>query len=1110
MIKRLTILFFFFGCSICSLFADDEENLRNYYNTLLPDFQQMSPEASALGKYGNYSTSGFTGVPSISIPLFGLNSGNYTMPVNLTYDASGIKVEQQATYVGLGWNLIMGGSISQIVCGKTDFSTNSYATINNSDLLQDVIPEMDYVSSPYACHRSIAFPAVPTNGAVLPFESDRRKYDVLRSVSDGLEIPDIFQASFCGHSVSFVINKNRSAFIIDNDATNYTIELKNYSGLYPRIIEITDDYGQKYVFAEAPHTSMYENASYALSEIRNAAGRCLIKFKYRENAYVILHPYYETQGKRDESYDAPIASESIQRMFIDRNYPNTLGGGIKTYCPDTILTDREVVTFAYGNRKDIKGAKRMEQISVKSRTDNSLIHTIDFQYDNFAEESCDIALSSRYGYNAVYGNSRLKLTGITVDGKTYSFGYDEEGGLPSRLCLSQDFWGYYNGQNNSNGFCASPEFRFNGSRKVIGTETVGSANRYASEEDCKRGILNRITYPTGGYAKFYYEVNHFDDIEGRYYYPSATSVLNVKSRRIESCGSGFTGSGYKSIADSVEFDISESTKVDIKSNSPHSPDQYYKLFLSIAGKDSIGHTVFSKSWTKCNHENDFEETYTLPKGHYVLTSQFGDVTNGLIISSNIMVYFPPEYSEVSSIADASGKSIGGGLRIKTIENYDNDNMLLEYTHYKYEGGKLLLPTAQIEHISMAYLHSCSSKPDLFVIPSTLDCRFFFINSSPTFPAICSLGSPNVGYSKITKERYGKTGQLISFETEKYYNEGYHIFGGDGYFNLFSVNFNGQNGKLMESTTFSADSIPMLMKKYSFTTLGNDPALENIVFFPWARCLNMNPGYSSLDVNFKYSLYPKYPITVLPSSMTETQYVNGSPMQPIVTSYSYKASNFQPTEVIKTTPTNDVVSTKYWYPDDSQVSSSNTQCLTDAHCISEKVKALEVRNGNTVGGYRNYYGVSNDLPVVIQNFSIAADGSERSELHVTKYDEYGNICEYTKNDGTPVTIIWSYNHQCPVLEIIGDTYEHVKNMSVSVSALENMVEVPAGLIASIHSSLANAALMVTAYEYSPWLTVSRIISPNGYTVDYSYDDHGRLVRKNDADGVIQKYEYNYKH
>ena len=1124
MIKRLATSFFFFGFSIISLFADDEENLRNFYNSLLPDFQVMSPEASALGKYGNYSTSGFTGVPSISIPLLNLTSGSFSMPVDLAYDASGIKVEQQATYVGLGWNLVMGGTINQIVCGKNDLKEGCIEAISNHEL-QDVFPgtnyTTNYIKTPSTIVSTVAFPHVPTIGYCMPVDSDRRKYNILRSVSEGFEVPDIFQASFCGHSVSFTINKRGMDIkIIDNDATNYTIELKEKTENYPRVIEITDDCGKKYVFRETPQNSMLDNASYNLSEIRDAAGRCLMKFIYSVAEYDILKPYYETEGKQNEK---KAISDYILRLFINRNYPSTLLTRIKTYCPDTIATDREIVTFTYGSREDIKGAKRIERICSKSRVDNSQIHSVDFHYDNFAEYACDYELSNRYNrvYDDVYGRCRLKLTGVTVDGRKYSFGYNEDGNLPARLSVSQDFWGYYNGQNNSNGLCASPEFKYNNNGVLSGIETVGSANRYASESLCKIGTLNRITYPTGGHTKFYYEANHFDDTNGRYYYPSATSISNVKSSKTISCGSGYTGTGYKSTPDSREFDISESTQVEITSSSPYNseydPKKNYQFRFSITGTYS-GQTVFDKDWHKYNNMQDFKESYTLPKGHYVLTSQVVWAANDLKVGGSIIVVFPPEYKENPYIADSSGKSIGGGLRVKKIESYDEDNKLLEYTDYKYEGGKLLVPTVNKENISLKYLYAPGiDENGIYEIPSTLQCSFFFVSSSPTYPAICSLGSPNVGYSKITKERYGKAGQLISYETEKYNNDGYHV---SEDFNLFDVNFNGQNGKLVETATFSAEGVPMLKKQYSFTTFGDNPTIEDIVFFPWARCLNMNPGSSALEVYYKYSLYPKYPKSVLPSIVRETHYANGSPVRTIATSYSYKESNFRPASV-KTSSTAGNIRTIYRYPDDSDVSNSNATVLTNTHCISEVVMAKQYRNNTLVGGYRNVYSALSDgLPVVSKNYSIQSNNTEVLELDITSHDAYGNVREYKKKDGTPVSIIWSYNHQHPVLEIVGCTYNELTadaEVSRIISTLERKSDVSIEDMRKWHRQLQSVNTtprMCTAYIYSPWHTLSYVIMPNGHETRYDYDSAGRLetVSELSADGQnhipLKQFEYNY--
>src|SRR5688572_12352956 len=79
-----------------------------------------SPEAWAFAKYGNYSVSRETGIPSISIPLYTVQQGDISVPINLTYHAAGIKVDEKASWVGLGWDLNIAGIISRTVKGYPD------------------------------------------------------------------------------------------------------------------------------------------------------------------------------------------------------------------------------------------------------------------------------------------------------------------------------------------------------------------------------------------------------------------------------------------------------------------------------------------------------------------------------------------------------------------------------------------------------------------------------------------------------------------------------------------------------------------------------------------------------------------------------------------------------------------------------------------------------------------------------------------------------------------------------------------------------------------------------------------------------------------------------
>ena len=101
-IKKLFIGALTFVMASSSIAQNGDNNNRK---SLLPNFNEFSPEVASLGKYGSCGVSEYTGIPDIKIPLFTMESGTLSIPVYLYYDASGIKVNQEAAFVGRGWNL---------------------------------------------------------------------------------------------------------------------------------------------------------------------------------------------------------------------------------------------------------------------------------------------------------------------------------------------------------------------------------------------------------------------------------------------------------------------------------------------------------------------------------------------------------------------------------------------------------------------------------------------------------------------------------------------------------------------------------------------------------------------------------------------------------------------------------------------------------------------------------------------------------------------------------------------------------------------------------------------------------------------------------------------
>lgn len=148
------------------------------------------------------------------------------------------------------------------------------------------------------------------------------------------------------------------------------------------------------------------------------------------------------------------------------------------------------------------------------------------------------------------------------------------------------------------------------------------------------------------------------------------------------------------------------------------------------------------------------------------------------------------------------------------------------------------------------------------------------------------------------------------------------------------------------------------------------------------------------------------------------------------------------------------------------------------------------------------------------------------LSYDAYDAKGNITQYRNENNNPVSWLWAYNGNLPV----------VKAENISLSVLETAVKAAAGttdldafwdgfnniatsttqqdswktFVTNLknNSGLANTALML--YTYKPLVGITSRTDPGGITTYYEYDQFGRLQRIRDNNrNIIKHYEYHYK-
>ena len=74
---------------------------------LRTDLISPSPNAVALGKFGIIPVSLYTGVPDINIPLGVAEGRTLKVPISLSYHHNGLKTYEEASWVGLGWTLML-------------------------------------------------------------------------------------------------------------------------------------------------------------------------------------------------------------------------------------------------------------------------------------------------------------------------------------------------------------------------------------------------------------------------------------------------------------------------------------------------------------------------------------------------------------------------------------------------------------------------------------------------------------------------------------------------------------------------------------------------------------------------------------------------------------------------------------------------------------------------------------------------------------------------------------------------------------------------------------------------------------------------------------------
>ena len=335
-----------------------------------------------------------------------------------------------------------------------------------------------------------------------------------------------------------------------------------------------------------------------------------------------------------------------------------------------------------------------------------------------------------------------------------------------------------------------------------------------------------------------------------------------------------------------------------------------------------------------------------------------------------------------------------------------------------------------------------------------------------------------------------------------------------------------NGKILcqEIKETNGRTIQKVENEYRLHNYGDDPDLDKWYSTNMQAIdgIRIDPGIQYIDeygkdFDNRYMIW-KYPYIlswIELSKTTTTEYgANGTVVR--TKKYSYNPIYHQVSKIDQNTSlSNQTHRTKITHTADGLDSiSRNMKAAHRLNDVVENKEILVVNNiekpqstqhttftGKTINGSTCY------LPSSLST-SLGSEALETRSQY--SYDAKGNICSINI-DGIETVYIWSYMGLYPIARIDGLTYAGVK-AAVGESTINTLLDrttPSASDLSSLRKAVKNAGGHITTYTFKPLVGITSETKPNGQTVNYDYDASGRLVKVSDPQGVLQKYQYNYK-
>jgi hypothetical protein len=466
-----------------------------------------------------------TGRADVTVPLGSVSEGDLTVPVFLSYDASGVKPQQAGGNAGVNWFLVAGGSISREVRSLPDDYTGT--TQNSSDARRG------WLQNGNAATINSFVPAADDN--LTSCNDELADWTFINNLGYTIDSePDVFSFSAPGLQGQFVFGTDGQPKLIPYQDVKITL---TYLSLSIIGFVITRNDGVKYSFLSSQKTTrqtkfktssstqFLTNQKYYYAPLEFTSAWYLTKIESPTGASVTF--CYGSCAVGGNVFDEVAYSGSgviitnTSSTATSAAFPqNSMEDVTTVNFLSAITTGSQRVEFLYdhpnlvrkidfidrisGNRKAFK----LELTPVKKSGE-----WVDRKFLRKVIEtttSCESFPAFAFDYYDVTFGTGLGTTSL-------SFTVPE----PNQPVTKLDYWGYFNNVAQSknptlyfyNGRQHAERYRYYPLPGVPETAKITGADRSVNPTTVMYGSLKKITYPSGGYAELTYEPNQYFDAE---------------------------------------------------------------------------------------------------------------------------------------------------------------------------------------------------------------------------------------------------------------------------------------------------------------------------------------------------------------------------------------------------------------------------------------------------------------------------------------------------------------------------------------------------------------------------------------------------------------------